>query len=336
VLWPHGGLTTPAERVLPQSVATNEYVQSLVHPRFAEVQQPWGAAEPFVRPSAPFPYTNGWGCNVALLAPFMAAAATGAAGRRARRWAWVLVPLALVPALATLNRGMFLAVGVAAGYTALRFALHGRGKPLAALLALGVVGLVVATSTGVVGGVEARTTVSSTTSDRLALYYETVHRTLQSPVLGYGGPRPSETMSISVGTQGHLWNLMFSYGLPALGLFLVWMGGSAWRSRTLADPIGMAAHVSLVVASVVILYYGFDGPQLATIAVAAALTARRRSEGLTPRSRSADGGGGRFLLASNQELGPRAVHHAQRRVRATTTSRYVDPSQAATGQGGPA
>jgi hypothetical protein len=112
VLMPTGRLSTPTELLLPSSISNNDYVRALVHPSFAEVQRPYGSPVLFTRPSAPFAYTNGWGCNMALLVPFAAAAlAIG------RRWARVLtvglLVAAAVPAFATLNRGMFLAIIIA-------------------------------------------------------------------------------------------------------------------------------------------------------------------------------------------------------------------------------
>ena len=47
VLFPHGSLHTPAESLLPANIAQNEYVQALVHPSFAEVQQPYGSPKVF-------------------------------------------------------------------------------------------------------------------------------------------------------------------------------------------------------------------------------------------------------------------------------------------------
>src|SRR3954451_1132941 len=112
MLFPHGSISTPAESLLPQNIARNEYVQALVHPSFAEVQQPYGSPRVFYRPSAPFPYTNSWGCNVALLVPLMIAAVAMARRRRSRLALLALLAAACLPAFATLNRGMFLAIGI--------------------------------------------------------------------------------------------------------------------------------------------------------------------------------------------------------------------------------
>jgi hypothetical protein len=275
VVAPQGSLSTPVERILPASVVGNEYVRDLVHPNFAEVQQPWGAPEPFVRPSAPFPYTNAWGCNFALLLPFAVVGLSHAVGAGRRRIVLVLLALSVVPAFATLNRGMFVAVGLGIAYAAVRLAVRGRTRPLAGVVSVVVLAGATAWAAGIGERIEARTTYSSTTVDRLAIYTEAFERTLGSPLLGYGAPRPSTTLTVSVGTQGHVWNVMFSYGFLALACFLGWVWWSAWRSRHVYDGIGLAVHVTLVMASVVVFYYGFDGPQLATVFVASALAFRR-------------------------------------------------------------
>lgn len=72
MFWPEARLTTPMAHLLPSVVLHNEFVNDLVMPRLAEVQRPYGAVEPFNRPAAPFPYTNGWGCALALLTPIVA------------------------------------------------------------------------------------------------------------------------------------------------------------------------------------------------------------------------------------------------------------------------
>ncbi|MBW1279541.1 hypothetical protein, partial [Escherichia coli] len=64
MLWPDVTLSFTIGRLLPQSILQNEYVSDLVFPPFAEIQTPYGADEPFLRPSAPFAYTNGWGAAI--------------------------------------------------------------------------------------------------------------------------------------------------------------------------------------------------------------------------------------------------------------------------------
>ena len=57
--------TSPFEYVLPQSIRHQQYVRSLIHPGFAQVENVLGFTSP--RPKAPFAYTNTWGNNIAIL-----------------------------------------------------------------------------------------------------------------------------------------------------------------------------------------------------------------------------------------------------------------------------
>ncbi len=263
---------TPLSFVMPDFLLSNDLVQAWVIPNLSEVQQPGGSPVVFARPSAPFAYTNAWGCNYALLFPFALGALTILQGWR--RWAFgTLMLLSVIPVAATLNRGMFLALGVGLGYVLLRLALEGRIVWLVSVAALaGGAGLVMVAA-GVIDRIILRTTYSTTNVGRLALYQETFQRTLESPLLGWGGPRPSRLIGVSVGTQGHIWNVMFSHGFLALALFVGSILLFAWSTRH-AVGLRFAAHVTLVMSATAIIYYGFDGPQMVTALVAAGLALR--------------------------------------------------------------
>lgn len=287
VLVPNGSFSTPMQMLLPGSIASNDFVHNIVHPSFAEIQQPWGAAQAFARPSAPFPFTNAWGCNYALLLPYVFATFTLTRSGKVKALLVGLLGLSLVPAFATLNRGLFIGVALGLGYAALRLALRGRVRPLLSLVAATGVGVVVAWFAGVFTQISARTSTSSTTEDRMALYKETFRRTVQSPLFGWGAPRPSETLQVSVGTQGHIWNIMFSYGFFALALFAGFFWWTVWRSRAIPTPVAMWVHVSVFVGSCAIVYYGFDGPQMSVLMVGAALLLRAASPPPPPATEAA-------------------------------------------------
>jgi hypothetical protein len=274
VLLPGHHLTTLVSILLPANLTNNAYVSALVRPAFAEVQHPFGAPAAFSRPSAPFAYTNGWGCNVALLLPCMAAAAVRL-GQWGRTVVVVTVGLALVPAVATLNRGMFLAIGVGLAYAAIRLALRGRIAPLVGLLVTAALGVGFALASGVAGALQERLRYSQSNTSRTTIYGEAFRGALNSPLLGNGAPRPSQTLNISVGTQGQIWNVMFSFGFLALFFFLGWFAWVALVSSRWNDVGDLWLHVCLVVAFVTIAYYGYDGPQLTVVMFVAALALRR-------------------------------------------------------------
>ncbi|GAB3592724.1 hypothetical protein GCM10027446_13870 [Angustibacter peucedani] len=296
VVAPHGRLDTPLAHLLPGAITSNEYVTQLVRPAFAEVQQPYGSPRTFARPSAPFAYTNGWGVNVALLVPF---ALAGLAAFRLRGKVLMAVVLcaALVPAAATLNRGMLVALSMAVLYVSIRLALRGRFATLLAIVAVtAVIGTVVVTS-GTLSRLQERLHYSQTNVGRLTIYGEAWHGALESPLLGNGAPRPSQTLDISIGTQGQIWNVMFSYGLVALAGWLLFFGWSAWSTRRWRSSSQLWVHAVVLLAVVTSFFYGYDGPQLwvAVVAVAAALRARpprsRRLPGPPPPVRTRDHSG---------------------------------------------
>jgi len=283
MLLPYGRIRTPALAVLPRSIASNDYVVELLSPRFAEVQDPWGASEAFVRPAAPFPYTNGWG-NTFVLVTLLLAALAVHAGRRTRRLLGLLWLLALPPAMATLNRGILVGLGCAGLYVGLRQARHIRPRHWARLAAaVTVVGVAVLAS-GAADRLSERTSTSTTTQDRAALYAETFQRTLASPLLGWGAPRPSRTLPVSAGTQGELWYLMFSHGFVGLTLFvgaLVSLVFVTWRVRDLESTLLHAVPIAL---GVMMIFYGIDGLQLTIAFCCALLLLPRPTEQLPPPS----------------------------------------------------
>ena len=291
--FPHFRLRTPMLALAPTSLATNDYVIELLSPRFAEVQHPYGATSDFIRPSAPFPYTNAWGHTFVLLLPIVAALAV----RASRRTQWLLaagVAVAIPPALATLNRGIFVGVAVAAGYLMLRTI---RRMSLIRVLQIGTTLVVLAgglLASGALDRVTERTSTSSTTQDRASLYRESFERTLDSPWLGWGAPRPSATLDVSVGTQGHFWYLMFSHGFIGLALFLATIWGLALATRRVTDTETLLLHTVVVVIGVTLLFYGVDGVHLVLALGSAALVMRpelREASARTPRPSTARPGG---------------------------------------------
>ncbi len=55
---------SPLYYALPDALLENDLIETLVTPRFADVQDIIGVTIP--RPTAPFPYTNAWGSMLAL------------------------------------------------------------------------------------------------------------------------------------------------------------------------------------------------------------------------------------------------------------------------------
>lgn len=256
ILAPLFAITTPLAYVLPDALLSNELVQEMVIRRATQFD-PQSALVLDPRPSAPFLYTNGWGNAYSLLTPIVLAYLVMV--RRERKFWWLVlaVPISLVPALLTLNRGMFLGLGIALAYVAVRLTMKGKVRSVTALLALVAVIALVYSALPVGERLDDRLEISSTTEDRAHLYAEAFERTAESPLFGYGSPRPSETAGApSVGTQGHLWTVMFSHGFPGAALFMGWLVWLFVRTRRYTDAMGLACNTVMLVILVESTYYG--------------------------------------------------------------------------------
>lgn len=274
VFLPLFAIHTPLGAVLPGSVRENPLVQEMVVRRSTQFN-PDAYASISPRPSAPFLYTNGWGNAYSVLTPFVIAYL--AEIRRTRRFWWlaIAVPLSFVPAFLTLNRGMFIGLGVALAYATIRSALRGHIRLLITLAFVTVLVGVAVVALPISQLLEQRLEASSSTADRASLYQETFDRSLESPLFGYGGPRPSLSAGApSAGTQGQVWMVLFSQGFPGLVFFMGWFAYAFVRSIRARKPIDFACNIALLVLFVESFYYGTLPTGIAVGMIAAALTMR--------------------------------------------------------------
>lgn len=283
IIAPEFSFRTPLSYVLPQGLQANELISEMVVRRLTQYNpDSWLALDP--RPSAPFLYTNGWGNVYSITLPMVVAYLT-VIPRGRRFWLLILaIPLSLIPAFLTLNRGMFIGLAVAAAYLFFRFVLAGRLRAVALLSVIGIIAGIAAVALDVGSKLTDRVETSSSTEDRANLYEETFVRTLHSPLFGYGAPRPSFTDGApSAGTQGHLWMVMFSHGFPALVCFMValaWMFFATIRGRSTAMLILNTVQLVILVE---VFFYGVLPNGLILTFPAAALAIRElRSTALSP------------------------------------------------------
>ncbi len=80
-----------------------------MHPAAAQIQDVLGFTAP--RPKAPFEYTNTWGNVIGLLVVWFAVWAVRARGR-GRVFAVIVLGVALVPIVDSLNRGLWVGLGL--------------------------------------------------------------------------------------------------------------------------------------------------------------------------------------------------------------------------------
>lgn len=282
VLFPDVRLTTPAALVMPKGLAANELVHDWIYPPLAEVQNPWGAPHPFKRPAAPFPYANSWGNAIALYTPVAISCLLRTRRTVVRALILVGCCASAIPAAGSLNKGMLVGLAAGVAYVAARSFWQGNLRGFAVLFAVSGVGVVAAVLGGLVDSILGRQMYSDSTGTRSVLYSETITRTLKSPLLGYGGPRPSWTREISVGTQGYVWTLMFSFGFVGLVLFVIFLWRSILRTWAVRGSADLWLHAVLVVAAVTMLFYGFDTMQLLVVIVVVALLVRDLELGPEP------------------------------------------------------
>lgn len=282
IVAPEFSFRTPLSYVLPQGLQANELIGEMVVRRLTQFNpESWLALDP--RPSAPFLYTNGWGNVYSITLPMVIAYMTLIPRRRVFWLLMLAIPASLVPAFLTLNRGMFIGLAVAGAYLFLRFAIAGRLREVVLLAVIGGVAGVAAVALDVVSKLTDRVETSSSTEDRANLYEETFVRTLDSPLFGYGAPRPSFTDGApSAGTQGHLWMVMFSHGFPALICFmgaLIWMFFATLRGRSTAMMVLNTVQLVLIVE---VFFYGVLPNGLILTLPAAALAMRELHASLSP------------------------------------------------------
>lgn len=267
--FPYFSYTSPIAGLIPRSLRDSEYVGQLLRPSVAQIQNVLGYETP--RPMAPFEYTNAWGNNYSMLLIFflLGWCVYGTAGRRL-----VAVPVLLIsviPVVYSLNRGLWIGLGLSAVYLAVRLAVRGKVVALGAvLLAAMLVGvLVVASPLGNLVSQRAENPHSDEVRGNLSA--ASIHGALQSPVFGWGSTRATlgsgRSASIGksascprcgnrvVGSTGQLWLLLFAHGFVGAALYVGFFVQAAWRYRRDHSPLGIAAGLGVVLPLFYMLVY---------------------------------------------------------------------------------
>jgi hypothetical protein len=237
---------SPAWYLMPAALLDNELIATLVTPGFADLQDIIGFPVP--RPKAPFPYTNSWGSVVALTTPFALMALADSRVGLPRRLVKVALAASVVPIVISLNRGLWLSLGLGLAYAAVRLGLGGHRRTFQRFAALAVVLVAVIVFSPLGGVVSSRIDSGHSDGDRLALATAAIEGAAERPLFGWGAPRPNVEGQPSVGTHGQIWLVTFSHGfvgavgfVGALGSFLYWTR----RQRTTS---GILAHSVVLIA----------------------------------------------------------------------------------------
>ncbi len=339
---PDFSITTLAERVLPHGLRSNGFVSTLVSARASDVQTVLGVPEP--RPKAPFPYTNTWGSVMSLgLVYFVATLA-----RSRSRWrllAPVVLALAAIPVVWSLNRGLWLAVGSCCIGLLVLLATRRNHTALAGLVVVVVIGGFALTSTPLGTTISDRLSHPHSNERRSQLLVATVDSmTRGSPVVGFGSTRNVAGTFTSIaggakpdcpacgvpplGTQGQLWLVLFSQGWVGTAFFLTFFVLAlrrTWRCRTVNQTVAtFVMGVFLLQLSV------YDTMELPMMLVMTGIGLAWREQGggsrlRAPRARSVAVVAGTAALGGL--LGAAAtVGHAQQRTSTVTVALTPSPT----------
>ncbi len=301
VFLPYFSFSTPVEALLPASFLQDKTAYYFVHPAMSEVMTFLGY--PVGRPKTLFAYSNQWGAAVGLLTPFaLAAVSMSRPGGLERRGLVLLLILSIVPITVSLNRGLWLSLGIGLLYAALRLAARGnfRALRIGVTAAITIAAVVFATP---LGGLVADRLTSEENSNKTrgTVYEATIAEVKKSPLIGYGSPRLSafDKNLPELGTQGQLFTIVFSYGVPAMLLFTGWFVYTFLRSRPRGSPTRFFANASLLILLLELPYYNHMPTSLHVAMVAAALVWRDlrdpveqppgRLRGRDPRARTVQG-----------------------------------------------
>ncbi|WP_430788511.1 hypothetical protein [Actinoplanes sp. G11-F43] len=287
--------TSPVEWLLPGSVRNKGFVRSLVHPYAAQIMDLVGGEKP--RPAAPWGYTNTWGNNFCLLVPWLLVAAWWSRGAGRKLLAVLCLAVAVVPAVASLNRGLWIGVGLLVAYVAFRYVLAGRLWILLLLPLLGTALALALALTPLGDTVSARMDNGKSNGVRSFLIEKALDGFSGSPVIGYGGTRNTlggrnsitvgesagceRCGNFTVGGNGQLWQLLYAHGAAGTAGYLGFLGYGLWRFRRDRSPVGVAASGAIVTSFSAMLWYNSLVTPLAFMFLAYALLWRNWIEGKT-------------------------------------------------------
>jgi hypothetical protein len=183
----------------------------------------------------------------------------------------------LIPAVVSLNRGLWVSLVVAAAAGALLLAIYGHLRGLISLLAATLMVGAVVWFTPLQGIIERRLFETPNLSTRTSLASASVDLAQESPLVGFGSP-VEETLlrdsnSVSVGTHGQLWTLLVSHGVIAAVLYVGFFVAVLGYTRRVGLP-GVWLQVTVVVLLVQAPFYSSVPLPLILGAIAVGLLTR--------------------------------------------------------------
>jgi hypothetical protein len=268
IVAPRFQFSAPLEALLPHSVRNNDYAKALVHPAAAQIQNVLGGERG--RPAAPFGYANFWGNNLAILLPWWVVYMSMGASRKRKAVAVAVCAVALVPALYSLDRALWLALAIAGAYglvRTLRTSAMTRAAYVGAAILVGLLFLVTPAKTIV----SARASHGASNAIRAFLTRAAISGAEHSPVVGYGGTRKTlgSNLSIAVGptpscplcgnwgigSNGQLWLVLFAQGFVGAALYLLFFLSVLRGSIRDRSPTAMASSLVILLMFLFMFFY---------------------------------------------------------------------------------
>ena len=265
VLAPKLSLPSPFLLALPDGVANERFITDVARLDATEFNP--ASANPIYRPAAPYPYTNNWGTAYTFLVPFVVACLTSLRRGPMRIALLASLPLSIVPAFLTLNRGMFIGLGAGVLYLLGREILRGRVRLLLPVAVIVLIGWLATLFIPVIDLISHRTSTTDSTADRFDLYRQTWAAVLHSPLLGFGQPNSVDTTHAAepLGTQGMTWQVLYSHGIPATICLYLLFALIARRMAAAVTPTGLWLSALPVIAVVVTPFYAFIDPNMSVL-----------------------------------------------------------------------
>ena len=277
VLDPHFQFTSPTSYLLPHSIRNNNgTLGMMLHPGFSQVQNILGYA--VGRPRAPFDYTNMWGNVLAITLPWLIVAWWSYGNRKERRNLLIVMAVALVPVVYSLDRGLWIGLGISVLYVALRFAAKGKLGLLAGLCGVLALIAVVVVVSPLQSLISQRLQHGKSNASRSNLSVAAMGVAVASPVIGYGDTRhvlggPNSIVvgktakchscgSRDIGGNGQLWMLLITSGMVGATLYCSFFLYGIWRYWRDPTPYGLVGVLVMILGFPFMIVYITVGPLL--------------------------------------------------------------------------
>lgn len=284
--------TSPLTALVPGSlqVANGGEIFTMLHPGLTQTDSFMG----HLRVSGPFLYTNAWSNNLIITLPWLLVVWRSRRTNRPSRAAVLVMAAALVPALLSYDRGLWLAIVLGVCYMAVRLARQGKTALLTAICGVALVAVVAVLTTPLHNLITERLQNGSSDTARSSLSGTSVKEAVSSPLIGYGDTRraygSSKSIAIgrttnctrcgneSAGSNGQLWLLLITTGFPGTIFYLSFFGYGAWQFRRDRTPYGTVGLYVLLISFVFDVVYDAIGGTLIFTMLAFALLWRNDRE----------------------------------------------------------